>query len=182
MCMEMKVDILLNEIKVSRKKVVDLLTNINNENGARRLAKDQWNIQEIIEHLVLAERGGFDLIYTAAENFRSGTPVWSGNSENTGQSIEKIINRTWKIKEKAPPSATPQGKWSLGVWISHFENCDDLLFRLTPILKNLPLEEVIYPHFLCGPLNALQRLEFIRFHIDRHFNQISSLKKNLEIE
>lgn len=177
--MENKVKILLNEIKVSRKRVIGLCENINTDEGSKSLANDKWSIQEIIEHLVLAERGGFDLIYTAAENFRLGKPVWSGNNENIGLSIEEIIIKTWKTKEKAPPSATPEGKWSLAVWISHFRNCDDLLMNLIPILKILPLEEVIYPHFLCGSLNAIQRLEFIRFHIDRHFEQISDLKKDL---
>lgn len=177
--MKNRVNILLNEIKASRERIINLVVNINDDDGAKRLAQGQWSIQEIIEHLVLAERGGFDLIYTAAENFRLGKPVWSGNSENSGLSIEEIINKTWETKEKAPPSATPQSKWSLAIWTSHFRNCDDLLLNLIPILENLPLEEVIYPHFLCGPLNAIQRLEFIRFHIDRHFEQISKLKKDL---
>ena len=173
------VERLLNEIKLSRARILDLISDVTHEDGASRLAEDQWNIQEIMEHLVLAERGGFDLIYTAAENFRKGTPVWSGVSENNGLSIEEIIERTWKAKEKAPPSATPQGKWSLGVWSSHFKNCDDLLLNLISILEDLPLHDVVYPHFLCGPLNAIQRLEFIRFHMDRHFVQISHLKKDL---
>lgn len=177
--MENKINVLLSAIKESRKRIIDLIANINADDGAFRLAQDQWSVQEIIEHLVLAERGGFDLIYTAAENYRIGKPVWSGNSENNGLSIEEIINKTWKTKEKAPPSATPQSKWSLAIWTCHFRNCDDLLLNLIPILKDLPLEKVIYPHFLCGPLNVIQRLEFIRFHIDRHFRQISILKKEL---
>ncbi|MFD2200876.1 DinB family protein [Shivajiella indica] len=175
------IKLLLNDIKLSRTHIIELIKDIDKDGGSLKLSKDHWNIQEIIEHLVLAERGGFDLIFTAAENFRNGTPIWSGPSENTGQTIEEIIHRTWKEKETAPPSATPQGKWSLGVWTSHFKNCDDLLLNLIPVLKDLPLEEVIYPHFLCGPLNAIQRLEFIRFHIDRHFHQISNLKKDLGI-
>ncbi len=89
--MENRVNILLNEIKVSRERIINLVVNINANDGANRLAKDQWSIQEIIEHLVLAERGGFDLIYTASENFRLGKPVWSGNSENSGLSIEEIL-------------------------------------------------------------------------------------------
>jgi hypothetical protein len=130
--------------------------------------------------LVLAERVGFDLIYTATEKFRAGDPVWSGLSSNEGLSIEEVIENTWKPKEKAPESATPLGKWSLGVWASHLGNCDDLLANLATILADLPLERVIFPHFLCGPLNALQRLEFIRFHLDRHHQQVLELKKNLK--
>jgi hypothetical protein len=30
----------------------------------------------------------------------------------------------------------------------------------------------VYPHFLSGPLDARQRLEFLRFHIERHTAQV----------
>lgn len=170
---------LLSEIKSSRVRVIDEVAGLSIDEGRRKF-QEEWNIQEVIEHLVLAERGGFDLIYTAAESYREGNPVWAGESENDGLTIEQIIERTWQPKEKAPPSATPQGKWSLEVWLAHFQNCDDLLRHLMPILKGLPLQDVVYPHFLCGPLNAQQRLEFIRFHIDRHHSQIINMKKALK--
>ena len=179
--MAITVEYLLNDIKSSRIKLLDLVANMSKAEGKIKSSPDQWNMQEVIEHLVLAERGGFDLIYTAAENFRNGEPIIVDENFNEGLSIEDIILNTWQEKEKAPPSATPQGKWSLGIWCAHFKNCDDLLLQLIPILKGLPLEQVIYPHFLCGPLNAIQRLEFIRFHIDRHYIQISALKNKLKI-
>ena len=176
------IDNLLNKIKASRSQIIELTNNISPVQGSIKIEPDIWNIQEVIEHLVLAERGGFDLIYTAAEKFTIGEPVWTGKSENEGLSIEEIIMNTWKPKEKAPESATPAGKWSLRVWLSHFQNCDDLLKFLNVILKDLPLNKVIYPHFLCGPLDVIQRLEFIRFHIDHHQSQIIELKKGIGIK
>ena len=170
---------LLESIKKSRSDVIASIANLSTAEGNKKPDPDRWNIQEVIEHLVLAERGGFDLIYTAAERFRMGDPVWVGESANDGLTIEAIIEKTWKPKEIAPPSATPTGKWSLGVWSSHFKNCDDLLTNLNHALAGLPLDQVIYPHFLCGPLNAIQRLEFIRFHIDRHIHQIADLKNSI---
>lgn len=172
---------LINKIKTSRSQIVELVENITPVEGSIKIKPDTWSIQDVIEHLVLAERGGFDLIYTAAEKFRMGKPVWVGKSENEGLLIEEIIMNTWKPKEKAPESATPIGKWSMGVWLSHFQNCDDLLKNLNVIVKDLPLNKVIYPHFLCGPLDVIQRLEFIRFHIDRHQSQIIELKKGIGI-
>jgi hypothetical protein len=179
--MKNTIDNLLYKIKASRSQIIESVKNISSVQGSTKIEPVTWNIQEVIEHLVLAERGGFDLIYTAAERFRMGDPVWSGKSKNEGLSIEEIILNTWKPKEKAPESATPTGKWSLGVWLSHFQNCDDLLKNLKVIVKNLPLNEVIYPHFLCGPLDVIQRLEFIRFHIDRHQLQILEINKNIGI-
>ncbi len=177
--MNTEIDSLLHEISSSRSTVENLVKGLSTEQGRVRIEPNGWNIQEVIEHLVLAERGGYDLIHTAAERFKSGNPIWKGDSENVGLSIEEIIERTWKKKETAPASALPSGKWSLGVWISHFKNCDDLLSNLHMLLEDLPLDQVIYPHFLCGPLNAYQRLEFIRFHIDRHYSQIGEIKKKL---
>ena len=175
------IDNLLSEIKNSRTQIVELTKDISAYQGSIRTKPATWNIQEVIEHLVLAERGGFDLIFTAAEKFKGGDPIWTGTSNNEGLSIEEIIMNTWETKEKAPESATPKGKWSLGVWLSHFNNCDDLLTNIKDIVKDLPLNEVIYPHFLCGPLDVIQRLEFIRFHIERHTSQIIEIKKEIGI-
>lgn len=170
---------LLADIKKVRATLLGHLNGLDAEQGCRIHTPGSWSLQEIVEHLVLAERGGFDLIYTAAEKYRSGSPVWQGDSENTGLPIEKIIERTWKPREKAPESASPGGKWSLGVWMAHLRNCDDLLGNLPAVLQGLAPEKVIYPHFLCGPLNAIQRLEFIRFHIERHGRQVLEVKKAL---
>lgn len=170
---------LLGDIKKARAILLGHLHGLNSEQGRRKNKQGSWSLQEIVEHLVLAERGGFDLIYTAAEKYRTGSPVWQGESENNGLTIEKIIERTWKPRENAPDSAWPGGKWSLGVWMAHFRNCDDLLGNLPEALEGLPPEKVIYPHFLCGPLNVIQRLEFIRFHIERHSNQVLEVKSAL---
>jgi len=166
----------LLEVRVARAKVLAEVASLTPQEGALSPQERSWNIQEVLEHLVLAERGGFDLIHTAATRYRAGDPVWSGNSENDGLPIEAVIDRTWKDKEEAPESATPTGRWDVGVWTSHLRNCDDLLTDLPAVLDGLPLDEVIYPHFLCGPLNALQRLEFLRFHLDRHRSQIRRIK------
>lgn len=177
--METKILDLLSEIKASRLRLIESVSPLTNEQGAWKPSPDAWSIQEITEHLVYAEQGGFNLIYTAAERYRQGNPVFSGTSENDGLSIEEIIDRTWRSKETAPPSATPRGQWDLAIWCAHLDSCDHLLSYLRPVLDGLPLDKIIYPHFLCGPLNVYQRLEFIRFHSDRHHEQVKRTKKEL---
>lgn len=166
----------LQEIAETRSEVLGELEGLSTDQGAWREHDGAWSLQEVIEHLVLAERMGFDLIWLAAEAFRAGRPVWTGESENAGLSIEDIIGRTWKPKETAPPGATPEGKWSVHSWAVHLESCDLLLRRLAGHLDGLPLDQVIYPHFLSGPLDALQRLDFIRFHMQHHLPQIRRIK------
>ena len=90
----MAINNLLNKIRTSRSQIIALSNNISPVQASIKIEPGLWNIQEVIEHLVLAERGGFDLIYTAAEKFRIGEPVWSGKSKNEGLSIEEIIMNT----------------------------------------------------------------------------------------
>ena len=167
---------LLEEVAGSRRRVLEEVAGLPAEVGSERPDESAWSVQEILEHLVLAERGGYDMICTAAARFRAGDPVWTGASENDGLSIEAIIDRTWKPREVAPEFATPSGQWTADIWASHLRSCDALLSDLPIVLRDLPLSEVIYPHFLCGPLNVIQRLEFLRFHLDRHLPQIQSTK------
>lgn len=170
---------LLEHVHAARGRVLAEVVSLSDEGGSKKPDESTWNIQEVLEHLVLAERGGYDLICTAAARFRAGDPVWTGPSENDGLPIEAIIDRTWKPKESAPESATPTGQWTASIWASHLRSCDDLLSDLPAVLEGLTPSEVIYPHFLCGPLNAIQRLEFLRFHLDRHLTQIQHLRSVL---
>jgi hypothetical protein len=170
---------LLADVHTARVRVLDAVRGLTVEQGADRPGPGQWNVQEVLEHLVLAERGGYDLIRTAAERWRAGDPVWSGDSENAGQAIEQVIERTWKPRETAPESATPTGRWSAGIWAAHLSSCDALLSDLPAVLAGLPLERVIYPHFLCGPLDVVQRLEFLRFHLERHAEQVRRIRAAL---
>lgn len=167
---------LLEQVHAARNRVLAEVASLPVEAGSRKTDDSTWSVQEVLEHLVLAERGGYDLVCTAAARYRAGDPVWTGPSENDGLPIEVIIDRTWKPKESAPDSATPTGQWTASIWASHLRSCDHLLSDLPAVLEGLPLSEVIYPHFLCGPLNALQRLEFLRFHLDRHSSQIRLIK------
>jgi hypothetical protein len=50
-----------------------------------------------------------------------------------------------------------------------------MLDRLAGVLDGLDPETVLFPHFLSGPLDARQRVDFLRFHIQRHRKQIEAL-------
>ena len=43
--------------------------------------------------------------------------------------------------------------------------------------SGLSQEEIIYPHPLSGPLNVYQRMEFLRYHMERHQRQIEQIKQ-----
>ena len=77
---------------------------------------------------------------------------------------------------RAPPNATPQADGPLAYWTTCLECCQPVLERLGTALDGLDLAEVIFPHFLSGPLDARQRLEFLRWHLDHHRRQIEEIR------
>lgn len=58
------------------------------------------------------------------------------------------------------------------------KTCQPVLEALGQALNGLDLEQIIYPHPISGPMNMIQRIAFIRFHIDRHSVQMENIKKH----
>lgn len=166
---------LISEVAESRRRLLATAANLTPSQAAFKPAPEKWSVLENIEHVVLAEISGVSKIWQAADSFREGAPVSSGEHTNHGLSIDEVVARTWKPKEVAPPIATPHIGGPLQYWITYSESCQSVLDRLGTALNGLDLEQVIIPHFLSGPLDARQRLEFLRFHLDRHRAQILRL-------
>ena len=166
---------LVLEVEASRRRVLAAVADLSAKQGAFA-PPERWSAAEILEHLVLAETGGANFVWRASTAYREGAPLWTGDSPNRGQSIEEVVERTWEPKETAPESATPRMGGPVQYWAAALAACQPVLDRLGSELEGLDLSAVVYPHFLSGPLDARQRLEFLRFHLDRHLPQIEALK------
>jgi len=158
--------ILVADVEAARERVLAAVEGLTPAKSTWKPAPDKWSVAEILEHLVLAEQSGLEKIYRALES-----PATEANP-NLGLSIEAIIERTWKGPVAAPPVATPQGAGTLDYWRAAFRACSLVVADLANKLEGKELSAIIFPHFLCGPLDARQRLEFLRFHMDRHLEQI----------
>lgn len=164
---------LVADVMSARQEVLEQVAALTADQAIQKPSEDEWSVAEIIEHLVLAEHMGVRKIWQAADGAGPGGAV-EGPS-NAGLSIEEVIAGTWKTYEQAPPDATPSGEGSLDYWTACFRACQPVLEELGTRLEGVDLSTVIFPHFLCGPLDARQRLEFLRFHIERHGRQIERL-------
>ena len=164
------------QVSVARSRYLAAVENLTTEQGHFRLTPQSWSTAEVTEHLVHAEQGGILSMWKAAVGIRTGEPVWVGHSPNEGLSIEEIIERTWRPLEEVPESAAPRMGGPLGFWTVSLRSCQALLPSLMAALEGLDLNEVIYPHPISGPLNVQQRLEFLRFHLNRHLEQVETIK------
>ncbi|MGE0590559.1 MAG: DinB family protein, partial [Cyclobacteriaceae bacterium] len=92
--------------------------------------------------------------------------------------IEEIVSKTWQSKEIAQEIARPKWGGALSFWIISLNNCQTLLEELEVVFDEIDPESIIHPHPISGPLDVLQRMEFLRFHLDRHHGQIENIKRH----
>lgn len=175
----MHTTVLLHSVAEARARVLDQVRGLSELQAASKPDQTCWSISEIVEHLVLAEASGVTKIWAAAEGVRSGHPVWVGEHTNSGLSIDEVIARTWKEKEVAPSIAAPHIGGPLAYWVESLRLSQPLLDALGVFLEGMDLRTIVYPHFLSGPLDAEQRLEFLRYHMDRHRGQIERTRIQL---
>lgn len=166
---------LIKKVAEARFGLVDLVAGLTSERASHKPTPQTWSANENLEHLVLAEMSGVSKIWAAAEGVRKGKPVWNGEHTNRGLSIEEVVARTWKPKEIAPPLVAPRFGGPPSYWLEALRQSQELLNKLEPVLDGLDIETVIFPHFLSGPLDAGQRIDFLRFHISRHRCQIEEM-------
>lgn len=167
---------LLEEIESARQQFLATLENINPSQARFKPSAQEWSILEIAEHMVRAEQAGVAGMYSVIEEMREGEERWNGISANAGLSIEQIVDKTWQPREQVPNIAAPQWGGSISYWKARLTHCKQLVEDLVAYLGDLDPEKVVFPHPISGPMNVVQRLEFLRFHMDRHRAQMERVK------
>ena len=167
---------LIAQVVQARSQVLHAASGVSTQEGAWKPAPTEWSIAECVEHLVVAEQAGVSGTWAAVEGLRTGNLVWKGEPIHRGLTIEEVVRRTWAANQQAPERALPRRGGPLGYWAAALENSQRLVDRLGELLSGLDLEAVIFPHAVSGPLDAGQRLAFLRFHMDLHRKQIEAVK------
>lgn len=166
---------LTREVNDARQHYINTLAGTNAEKSQFKPDPDTWSAIEITEHLVWAELGGINGMWRALHATQAGNPVFTGEKIHEGKKIEQIIQETWAEKEKVPETAKPRWGGPLEFWIHAFLNNQTMLEALALALEGQHPGEIIHPHPISGPLNCIQRFEFLRFHIERHHKQLQQL-------
>lgn len=168
---------LVGSVERARSALIDHVRHLRSDQGSFKPSPAEWSIAENIEHLYLAEISGLTKIWAATCQVRDGI-AWPGERPNHGKSIESVVATTWKSKEVAPGIATPHIFGPLQVWISSLRSLRSVLADLASELDGVDLEAIVFPHYLSGPLDGRQRLEFLRFHVERHLEQIRRVQSH----
>lgn len=176
--MHAEVETLVHDVAQARNRMLKKLQKLTPGQGTFKPSPERWSVAEVIEHLVRAERNGIHGMWVALEAMRQGEPAWKEAHPDRNKTIEVIAAKTIRPKEQAPAGAMPTQGGPLGYWSASFASNQVLLERLGEELTEAELDEVIYPHYLMGPLTARQRFAFIRWHIDRHLPQVEAVMED----
>lgn len=166
---------LIEQIAEARKKFIDEVNVFSESLSKWKSSPESWCVTEITEHLFWAEQGGTLTMWKALHAQREGKSVWEGDAPHKDLAIEEIINRTWKEKEIVPPIAAPRLGGPIKFWTLSLAGLQQELDGLSKELRNDDLKIMTHPHPISGPLNIQQRLEFLRFHLDRHKMQVKEI-------
>lgn len=171
---------LINTIETARTNFLVAVGHPTAQQAKFKPTPAEWSILEITEHMVWAEQIGICGMVNAIEGLKNGRPIWEDTSPNQGLSIEQIVAKTWQPKEKVPKVAEPKWGGALLFWKNSLQNCRHLLKDLEQQAKDVNIELAIYPHPISGPMNVIQRLEFLRFHLERHTKQVIRVKESMD--
>ena len=173
----MELKYFIDKVELARENFIQACSGLTKEESIFKESEDSWSITDIAEHIVRAEWGGVNGIWTAIDGYKHNQTVWTGDNMNHGLSIEEIVEKTWLPHQPAPEPARPQWGGPIEFWLLCLRNCKITLEETYRQMEGLDPEQIIYPHPLSGPLNVFQRMEFLRYHMERHQRQIDKIKQ-----
>ena len=166
---------LIRDVSTARTLYLNTINNITDVQACWKPAPEVWNVIEITEHLFWAEQGGILGMWKTIHAIREGHMERTFESPHKDMPIEQLISVTWQDKEKVPPVAAPRLGGPLSFWKLSLDSLQPILSAFGNDLQEDELRVQAHPHPISGAMDFQQRIEFLRFHINRHREQVSQL-------
>jgi hypothetical protein len=166
---------LIQDVATARTLYLDKIAHITEVQASWKPAPEAWNLVEITEHLYWAEQGAIFDMWKTLHAIRDGSIVRTYESPHRNMPIEQVIDITWQPKEKVPAVAAPRLGGVLAFWKTSLYSLQGVLDEFGQEINDDELRWQAHPHPISGPLDFQQRIEFLRFHINRHKEQASQL-------
>lgn len=170
---------LIQVVSIARQAYILPLQTLSESHALWKPSSEDWCITEITEHLFWAEQGGILGMWKTLHAIRDGKMERTFESIHKNMSVEELVERTWQPKEKVPAVAAPRMGGTIAFWRVSLESLQSILEAFGNDLSNEELRIQAHPHPISGPMDFQQRLEFLRFHINRHASQVAELLRKL---
>lgn len=170
---------LVQDVSTARNLYLDKIARVSAVQALWKPNPEVWNIIEITEHLFWAEQIGVLGMWKALHAIRDGSMARTYESIHKDMPIEQVIEITWQQYEKVPAVAAPRLGGPISFWKPSLNSLQVILDAFGRELQEDELRVQAHPHPISGPLDFQQRMEFLRFHISRHRDQVSQLLKTM---
>lgn len=163
-------------IETQRKQLLQRIAALTDEQLNKIPSEDQWSINQVIFHVILAEELSYKSIKTkviSSKGFQKASVISFVRS-----TLLKLILRSPR-KFKAPAVVSqPPVKSDLSELIAKW---DEVRLLLKELLESLPphlLNKYIYKHPVAGKMSIYGGLDFMYEHVRRHHIQIDKMVQN----
>jgi hypothetical protein len=160
----------LDRIEEGRDTLLGELDALREEDRARRPEAEVWSVNEVVEHMVRAERYVLRALFD--DSVRKDRPRTLRN---------RILHRVviWILKGpisvKVPVrDMDPTGDRSLEDLVPDWRETHRRLREWLAARSDEDLEAACFMHPIAGPLTAANAIEMLGTHLDRHAAQIRS--------
>jgi hypothetical protein len=170
------------DVEKARSDVLACVSSLDDASLCRRPAVGAWSVAEIIEHLVLAEDFGLRGLWREIDRLDDDAPAAALDPAEAARTIDQIfLSLDLPNRVDAPEAVIPAAEGRPPrYWIARLRTNAQMLAALGATLEPVGAERVLLPHFVAGDLDGLQRLQFFRWHFERHLGQIERTIEGLE--
>lgn len=164
---------LIVELEKNQSQLHTTLSTVSEELFCHQPSEDRWSIAELVEHIILVEKGVLKSIKKYGAKPRSEKIVSALDKDQ----VRKVANNRAR-KIKAPDLFIPKGIFknkaaAIEAFNQHRSEVGDFITTTT-----LPLHSIGFPHMVIGMLNGMSWFSFMASHCHRHILQIEELKEN----
>ncbi|RMF88794.1 MAG: DinB family protein [Nitrospinota bacterium] len=168
---------LLTEIQEARSRILQAVEGVSEEQARYKRSPEEWSIQEVLEHLTLAEESILKLVSGTINRLKAGKSLYSGEHTNKGLTIKEIVAKG-PAKAKAPEPVQPTAAIPWNELRERYRAIDRQLPEQFRLFEEVDLRSLLYPHAFLGVMDMHQWLELIYAHAQNHLKQIEAIQQS----
>jgi hypothetical protein len=169
-----QIESIIQLLKESETALLESIDTISGEQFILKPSPTEWSIAEVIEHLSITDFGIIQNIKRKSQEL-TDTVLETANDNF----IAKVVVPR-KTKVKAPDFLVPTGKFKTKEEaIAAFQKTRKVVTQFLET-TDVPLEKVVWKHFVIGLINGYGWINFISRHCQRHTLQIEEIKSTFE--
>jgi uncharacterized damage-inducible protein DinB len=155
-----------------RNQVIDSLQVYSDSQLAFRPAYDAWSINQVLQHLMLSDKGV--VLYLNKKLQNDSLPNAGIGAKVRTVMLKAFLRSPFKVKIPGPyvQPIQPMTFWDIiKEWNSTREELQKILGRL----NESQLDWAIFKHPIAGYMNVFQLLDFMDYHVQHHRYQLKRI-------